>query len=173
MIIKKGTLLYHGTIYNFEPTEINTPCWFSTIKEQAILHVCYKHYNNPNGMLMIYRLNQDINAVDLTLSGNERLFVNAYGNYALADNIKSEGIYQGYINFPEQSEIMLVNNGLFDFVKQNAICLHKKVKYLQVDNDWRMVEDVQLDIEEDPPALKDNEVVIKKSNRCKIFCCFF
>ena len=118
MIIKKGTLLYHGTIYNFEPTEINTPCWFSTIKEQAILHVCYKHYNNPNGMLMIYRLNQDINVVDLTLSGNERLFVNAYGNYALADNIKSEGIYQGYINFPEQSEIMLVNNGLYDFVKQ-------------------------------------------------------
>ena len=38
-ILKAGTVLYHGTIHDFDIDQINMPCWFSKYKDQAINHV--------------------------------------------------------------------------------------------------------------------------------------
>tara|TARA_B100001123_G_C15174169_1_gene972652 strand:- start:565 stop:1047 length:483 start_codon:yes stop_codon:yes gene_type:complete len=155
VIIKKGTILYHGTIHDFEPDEMKTPGWFSTLKEQAHNHVCYKYYGYNHGRLLLYRLKQDISVIDLSRCGSSRLFVNAYGNYALADNIKKERRYEGYINFPEQSEVMIIDANNLEFIEEEKIKLNKKVVYIEIANKnvWRMMEE-------------SNEVIVKHNTRC-------
>ena len=109
--LKKGTTLYHGTIHDFPMDEIIIPCWFSKYKEQAINHVCYKHYGTPSGFLLSYILDEPISVYDISKDGDIRMEINANGNYRVANRFyyKEYGdIYDGYINLPEQGEVMLV-----------------------------------------------------------------
>ena len=156
VVIRKGTLIYHGTAHGFEPDEIKSPAWFSTLPEQAHNHVCYKYYGFSRGRLLCYRIKEDIIVLDLSICGDSRLYVNAFGNYALANNIKKEGRYQGYINFPEQSEVMLVDSSKIEFVNEKAISLNKKVVYIETKNQnvWRMLEKVNT-----------TEVIVKHNTR--------
>jgi len=140
--IKKGTLIYHGTIHNFDPKDIRVPSWFSTLENQAYFHVCYRHYLHENGRLLTYCLNKDVNVIDLAKSGDNRMFVNAYGNYAFANNIMKNTEYDGYLNFPDQAEIMLSKCECLDFIKETKIVLNKRVKYVNLKNNWRMMEDI-------------------------------
>ena len=156
VVIRKGTLIYHGTVHDFEPDELKSPAWFSTLSEQAHNHVCYKYFGFSGGRLLCYRVKEDIIVLDLSICGDSRLYVNAFGNYALANNIKREGRYQGYINFPEQSEVMIVDSSKIEFVYEKAISLNKKVVYIETKNQniWRMLEEVNT-----------NEVIVKHNTR--------
>ena len=141
-ILEKGTILYHGTIHDFEMKEITMPCWFSKYKDQAINHVCYKHFGKPNGFLLSYRLNKDTTVYDISNNGDIRMEINAYGNYRVANRFyyKEYGDeFDGYINLPEQGEIMLVSRNCIDPLQKLNIDLDRKVKYCNIDGkNWRM-----------------------------------
>ena len=63
------------------------------------------------------------------------MYVNANGNYKLANKIK-KGKYGkdiiGYINYPEQAEIMLCNNNCIEYIKTEKVDLLHKVKYKRI-----------------------------------------
>ena len=142
-LIKRGTFLFHGTIYSFDGKQIRGISWFSLEREQAINHICYRHYKNPNGRILTYVVKHDINLIDLSKQGELRIFANANGNHALANlllNSSEYSRYEGYINFPEQAEVMIINVGCLDFVADVHVTLNRLVKYVQVENNnWRMV----------------------------------
>ena len=143
--IKKNTILYHGTKNEFDMNNIKTPCWFSTIKEQSINHLCYRHYSE-NGLILTYKLKNDIRLIDISNDGDIRIFINANGNYKLAEKIKNKefGNINGYCNFPEQAEIMLTSKKNLEPIKKEYIKLNHKVKYKRINkNNWRMKEDRQ------------------------------
>ena len=81
--------------------------------------------------------------IDLSKQGDLRIFANANGNHALANlllNSSEYSRYEGYINFPEQAEVMIINVGCLDFVADVHVTLNRLVKYVQVENNnWRMV----------------------------------
>ena len=141
--IKKGTFLFHGTIYTFDGKQIRGVSWFSLEREQAINHICYRHYKNPNGRILTYVVKHDINLIDLSKQGDLRIFANANGNHALANlllNSSDYSKYEGYINFSEQAEVMIINVGCLNFVADVRVTLNRLVKYVQVENsNWRMV----------------------------------
>ena len=142
-VLKEGTLLYHGTINDFDMNIINIPCWFSKFKDQAINHVMYKHFGHTGGFLLTYRLLRDIVLYDISKDGDIRLDINKYGNYRLANKFyyKEYGDeFEGYINIPEQGEIMLIRRGNLEPINKIHIDLNRHVEYCNIDGEnWRMV----------------------------------
>ena len=63
--LQKNTYLYHGTIYDFSPNNIKTPCWLSIKKDQAHNHISYKHYGNKNGKILVYKVKENIKSIKL------------------------------------------------------------------------------------------------------------
>ena len=49
--LNNNTYLYHGTVFDFDPNSIKTPCWLSLEKKQAHNHISYRHYGNKNGKI--------------------------------------------------------------------------------------------------------------------------
>ena len=139
-ILPKGLTIYHSTIHDFEPSNIKTPCWFSTIEEQSHLHLCFKHYGHPCGRLLTYRLRENIKMLDLSQDGYVRMFVNANGNYKLANLMKDSDMYKGYKNYQDQAEIMLVDSSVLEFIGEKEIDLNKQVQYVEKSEGWRMVD---------------------------------
>ena len=143
--LKKNTVLYHGTVSDFEPNELKLPSWLSFDKEQSHNHICYKYFGNSNGKILKYITNNIIKLIDLSKDGNSRLYVNAYGNYSFAENIKN-GEYgddiHGYINYPEQAEVMICQPYLLNYLKSEKVSLNNKVEYKRITKvDWRMKKD--------------------------------
>ena len=143
-ILEEGTILYHGTIHDFEMNDINMPCWFSKFKEQAINHVRYKHYGHPNGFLLTYRIKNPITLYDISNDGDIRMEINAYGNYSIANKFYTKQYgdeYSGYINLPEQGEIMIIRRLFLEPLNKINIELNKEVIYCNIDGqNWRMRE---------------------------------
>lgn len=141
-ILKEGTILYHGTINDFEMNNINTPCWFSKFKDQAINHVRYKHFGNPNGFLLSYRVKLPLILYDISNDGDIRMEINAKGNHVVAHKFYCKlygDEFDGYINLPEQGEIMLINKQFLEPINRINIDLDKQVKYCNIDGiNWRM-----------------------------------
>tara|TARA_Y100000591_G_C21599254_1_gene577189 strand:- start:108 stop:590 length:483 start_codon:yes stop_codon:yes gene_type:complete len=138
--LKKGTKLYHGTICDYNMSDIRTPCWLSILKDQAVNHVNYRHHG-CNGYLLTYKLNRDINIVNISGDGNVRLYVNAHGNHALANKMKEGefGNIDGYINYDDQAEVMITKNDILDGISKEPIELYHKVRYKKIYLDkWRM-----------------------------------
>ena len=80
--------------------------------------------------------------IDISNDGDCRLFINANGNYALANSIKN-GFYGndifGYINYPEQAEVMICKPNIISFVSSEKVDLNTKVEYKRISNiNWRM-----------------------------------
>jgi len=159
------TILYHGTIFNFDPDEIRTPCWFSTKESEAINHICYKHYGHPNGKLITYKVIEEIELIDISDNGDVRMYINAYGNHSLAKNIKLNKLknifshlpeqssagrdslstdnkeLDGYINYPEQSEVMMVNINKLKYCTNRHVDLNHRVIFKRVHinrREWKM-----------------------------------
>jgi len=144
-LLKKDTILYHGTVYNFEPTQIKTPCWFSTIKSEAINHICYRHRGNTNGKILKYKVTKDIELLDISKNGELRLYMNSNGNYKLAKYI-AKGKWNnknGYINYPDQAEVMLVALSHILYIDTEYVDLSHRVIYKRVGFDWRMKNDTK------------------------------
>ena len=139
-VLPKGMTIYHSTIHDFDPNEIKTPCWFSVIEEQSHLHLCFKHYGHPCGKLLTYKLRENVKVLDLSEDGYLRMFVNANGNYRLAELMKDSDMYGGYKNYKDQAEIMLVDNAVLEFVGEKEIDLNKRVRYVEKSEGWRMVD---------------------------------
>ena len=149
--LKKNTYLYHGTVYDFDPKDIRTPCWLSLEKNQAHNHISYRHYGNKNGKILIYKVTDKIDSIkliDISDNGDIRMYVNGNGNYKLAKRIKKGKYGQdilGYVNYPEQAEIMLCNNYCIEFIRSEKVDLSNKVQYKRVDlkkkESWRMTVD--------------------------------
>ena len=141
-ILKAGTVLYHGTIHDFDIDQINMPCWFSKYKDQAINHVQYKHYGYQSGFLLTYRLKDDTVLYDISNDGDIRMDINSNGNYEIAHKFyyKHYGDeFAGYINIPEQGEIMLVRRSYITPLNKIHIDLGQKVHYCNIDGqNWRM-----------------------------------
>ena len=137
--LKKNTYLYHGTIYDFDPKDIKTPCWLSLEKNQAHNHISYRHYGNKDGNILVYKVIDNINSIkliDISENGDIRMYVNGNGNYKLAKNIKKNKYGNdilGYINYPEQAEIMLCNNNCIEYVRTDKVDLLHKVQYKRID----------------------------------------
>ena len=139
-VLPKGLVVYHSTIHDFDPQEIKTPCWFSVIEEQSHLHLCFKHHGHPCGRLLTYKLREDVKVLDVSSDGYLRMYVNANGNYKLAELMKRSDMYSGYKNYNDQAEVMLVNNSLIEFVGEKHIELNKQVEYVEKPCGWRMVD---------------------------------
>ena len=139
-ILPKGLIVYHSTIHDFRPQDINTPCWFSILEEQSHLHLCFKHYGHSCGRLITYKLKQDVKVLDLSHDGYLRMFVNANGNHKLAHLMKTSDMYGGYRNYREQAEVMLVNTDSLEFVGEKDIDLNKQVEYVEKPEGWRMID---------------------------------
>lgn len=141
-ILDSDTILYHGTIHDFEMGDINTPCWFSKYKDQAINHVRYKHYGNPNGFLLSYRVKFPLILYDISNDGDIRMDINANGNHVVAHKFYCKlygDEFDGYINLPEQGEIMLITKQFLQPLNRINIDLNKKVQYCNIDGtNWRM-----------------------------------
>tara|TARA_B100000214_G_C23903092_1_gene597461 strand:- start:300 stop:782 length:483 start_codon:yes stop_codon:yes gene_type:complete len=143
--LKPNTIIYHGTVHDFDPTELKFPAWFSFDLEQAHNHIAYKYDKNTKGKIHHYTTNMHINLIDISDDGDFHLYINEKGNKALADEI-ANGIYgdvMGYVNYPEQNEIMLcrmINNkqNIINYHKTMAVKLLHKVSYRRYGNDWRM-----------------------------------
>ena len=139
-VLPKGLIVYHSTIHDFDPQDIKTPCWFSVIEEQSHLHLCFKHYGHPCGRLLTYRLREDVKVLDLSCDGYLRMFVNANGNYKLAELMKKSDLYSGYKNYNDQAEVMLVDSDVIEFIGEKDIDLNRQVKYVEKSDGWRMVD---------------------------------
>ena len=81
--------------------------------------------------------------IDLSTDGNLRMFANAHGNRALAQHLRQNKRYHkydGYLNFTDQAEVMLIHTACLYFVADIRITLNRRVKYTQVESNlWRMV----------------------------------
>ena len=80
--------------------------------------------------------------IDISNDGDFHLFVNEHGNKKLADYIQ-KGVYgddiHGYINFPEQKEIMICKyTGNIDYFGEESVELVHKVYYKRLGKDWKM-----------------------------------
>ena len=140
-VLQRGLLIYHSTIHDFDPQEIKTPCWFSVIPEQSHYHLCYKHFGHPCGRLLTYRLRENVTVADLSIDGYLRMIVNANGNYELANLMKGSGVYNGYKNYQDQAEVMLVDTSILEFISEDSIDLNKKVRYIEKNSEWRMIDE--------------------------------
>ena len=142
-IIKKDSILFHGSSNNFPPKDIKSPFWLSKYKDQAINHVCYKYKNINYGYLYTYKITKNLVLIDITKDGDSRLIINAKGNYYLANKIKDENNkdIDGYINLPEQGEIMLIDNINILSIKKETFKIDKDISYKNTNtNNWRMVD---------------------------------
>ena len=141
-ILESGTILYHGTINDFEMTDITMPCWFSKYKDQAINHVRYKHFGESNGFLLSYRVKYPIILYDISNDGDIRMEINTKGNYVVAHKFYCKlygDEFMGYINLPEQGEIMLISDLFLHPINKIHIDLNQRVEYCNIDGkNWRM-----------------------------------
>ena len=143
-LLLEGTTIYHGTIHDFDMNQINMPCWFSLYRDQAINHVRYKHFGNKNGFLLSYRIKNSVKLYDISKDGDIRMDINANGNYDVAYKFfcKQYGDeFGGYINLPEQGEIMIIRNMYIEPLNKIHIDLNRRVEYCNIDGkNWRMKE---------------------------------
>ena len=146
--IKPNTTIYHGTVHNFDPLELKCPAWFSFDLEQAHNHIAYKYYQNTTGKIYQYTINTNINLIDISEDGDFRLYINEKGNKSLADDIArgNYGDVIGYVNHPEQNEIMLCDikhsdQNIITYDKTIPIQLLHTVSYRRYGKDWRMKQD--------------------------------
>ena len=145
--LQPNTIIYHGTIHDFEPNDLKFPAWFSFDLEQAHNHIAYKYDKNSEGKILQYKTNIFINLIDISDDGDFHLYINEKGNKALANDI-ANGIYgdvMGYVNYPEQNEIMLCNimhnnQNIVNYQKTSSVKLFHTVSYRRYGNDWRMKE---------------------------------
>ena len=54
--IKSGKFIYHGTINNFNPNDLNYPAWFSFDIDQAHNHIAYRYHKDTNGSILKYKI---------------------------------------------------------------------------------------------------------------------
>ena len=52
--LNKDTILYHGTICDFEPNDLKLPTWLSIDRDQAHNHICYKYFGQSNGKILTF-----------------------------------------------------------------------------------------------------------------------
>lgn len=143
-------IIYHGTLNNFSPSEINSPSWFSIEEDQSVKWIYYKYKKNncvgiKTGYLHKFKFIKTPNLLDINndINNNYRLEINAYGNNMFSDRImKGEyGDYDGYINLEDQAEIMLCNPSKFlKIIETTKIEIEKvyELSYQKTPNGWRL-----------------------------------
>ena len=98
---------------------------------------------------------KDLILNDIFDDGDSRLTINASCNYHLADLIKNGdyGNIDGYINLPEQGEIMLIDKSNICCINKDIFNIRKNISYKKINENWRMI---------------NNETIVKNKVRC---CC--
>jgi hypothetical protein len=143
IILEPGTIIYHGTIHDFDMNNITMPCWFSKYKEQAINHVRYKHFGEPNGFLLSYRIKHPTILYDISKDDDIRMDINVRGNYEVSHRFyyKQYGDeFAGYINLPDHGEIMLIRRFYIEPLNKINIELNKRIDDCNIDGqNWRMI----------------------------------
>ena len=143
-----GNEIYHGTLNNFDPKDINEPSWFTIEEEQSIKWIFYK-YNKLNksdniGYIHKFEFIKIPNLINLDIETNLRLEINAYGNHKFSQKIKNGdfGNYDGYINLEDQAEIMLIEPLKFIKIvssKNINVLMNKSLKYTKTKFGWRLI----------------------------------
>ena len=141
-------IIYHGTLNNFIPSEINSPSWFSIEEDQSVKWIYYKYKKNncvglKTGYLHKFKVINNPNLLDVNTNTNYRLEINAHGNNNFSKRIMNGdfGSYDGYINLEDQAEIMLCTPSKFLKVIETTKIQIEKVydlSYQKTSKGWRL-----------------------------------
>lgn len=141
-------IVYHGTLTDFNPHNINSPSWFSIEEDQSVKWIYYKYKKNKCegikiGYLHKFQLIEKPNLLDINTDSDYRLEINANGNYNFSQKIINGdyGNYDGYINLEDQAELMLCNPSKFLNVLETTKIQIEKVydlSYQKTPNGWRL-----------------------------------
>lgn len=147
---KKNSInvVYHGTLNDFNPSEIKSPSWFSIEEDQSVKWIFYKYKKNncsglKTGYLHKFIVKNSPKLLDVNMHSDCRLEINANGNYSFSQKILNGeyGDYDGYINLEDQAEIMLCNPSKhLEIHETTKIQIEKvyPVNYQKTANGWRL-----------------------------------
>jgi GNAT superfamily N-acetyltransferase len=126
VLLKKGTILYHGTAEAFPASQLETPAWFSTSRSVA------EHFQSWHGgdegkfRLLEFKVIKPIRLPRIDgkedLDRLEEMFglESSYGVEQILDTLPQSGL-QGWIiphNYPDGDDIMLADSYSIAFVKE-------------------------------------------------------
>ena len=141
-------IVYHGTLNDFNPNDIKSPCWFSIEEEQSVKWIYYKYKKNKcqglkTGYLHKFKFVEKPVLLDINDDSDYRLDINANGNYNFSQKIMNGdyGEYDGYINLEDQAEIMLCNPSKYLKVVETTKIQIEKVydlTYQKTPKGWRL-----------------------------------
>uniref|UniRef100_A0A6C0JEM5 Uncharacterized protein n=1 Tax=viral metagenome TaxID=1070528 RepID=A0A6C0JEM5_9ZZZZ len=140
--------VYHGTLNDFDPNNINSPSWFSIEEDQSVKWIYYKYKKNKclglkTGYLHKFRLKRKPNLLDINTNSDYRLEINANGNYYFSQKLINGdyGNHDGYINLEDQAELMLCNPSKFlEILETTKIQIERvyDLNYQKTSKGWRL-----------------------------------
>jgi hypothetical protein len=127
-LLKKGTILYHGTSQQFPASDISTPAWFTT-SESVADHFKDWHGGEEAPRVLVYKVIKPIRLPQI--DGKEdldKLFHmfgaggEFYGAEDMVDFISDSGLPGWYIphNYPDGDDILLVDSGNLEALRDDS-----------------------------------------------------
>lgn len=127
-LLKKGTILYHGTSQQFPASDISTPAWFTT-SESVADHFKDWHGGEEASRVLVYKVIKPIRLPQI--DGKEdldKLFHmfgaggEFYGAEDMVDFISDSGLPGWYIphNYPDGDDILLVDSGNLEALRDDS-----------------------------------------------------
>jgi len=133
IILKKGTILYHGTAQDFEDNDISGPAWFSTNRDVA-LKFAQRHGGN---IVKTYKLNKNITLPLIENSKQfnnfcEMFYIQPYSAEDMSDGVQNADLPGWYIpdNYKPGDDILICDVSVvspMDIIQEEKVIKYKSI----------------------------------------------